>query len=93
MTNLAQPEEYNFETHSRLQAIIDAAIDGIITIDDKGIIETVNPAAARLFGYDPSEIIGENVKILMPEPDKSLHDSYIENYHRTGIPQIIGKGR
>jgi two-component system, LuxR family, sensor kinase FixL len=93
LTNLAQPEEYNFETHSRLQAIIDAAIDGIITIDDKGIIETVNPAAARLFGYDPSEIIGENVKILMPEPDKSLHDSYIENYHRTGVPQIIGKGR
>ncbi|GEO02692.1 hypothetical protein AAE02nite_03560 [Adhaeribacter aerolatus] len=83
----------DFETQSRLQAIIDTAIDGIITIDDKGIIETVNPAAARIFGFAPDEIIGLNVKILMPEPDHSQHDSYIQNYHRTGIPQIIGKGR
>ncbi|WP_223815802.1 PAS domain-containing sensor histidine kinase [Adhaeribacter rhizoryzae] len=86
-------EQEDFETQSRLQAIIDTAIDGIITIDDKGIIETVNPAAARIFGYDPVEVIGQNVKILMPEPDHSQHDSYIQNYHRTGIPQIIGKGR
>jgi two-component system sensor kinase FixL len=78
---------------SRLKAIINTAIDGIITIDAAGIIETVNPAAARIFGYQPEEMKGRNVKMLMPEPDKSRHDQYIENYHRTGIGQIIGKGR
>ena len=91
MTNTLRQED--FETQSRLQAIIDTAIDGIITIDDKGIIETVNPAVARIFGFAPAEIIGQNVKILMPEPDHSQHDTYIQNYNRTGIPQIIGKGR
>ncbi|QMU26639.1 sensor histidine kinase [Adhaeribacter radiodurans] len=85
--------EQNIEDRSRLQAIINTAIDGIITIDSAGIIETVNPAAARIFGYEPAEIIGQNVKILMPEPDRSQHDNYIQNYHRTGIGQIIGKGR
>ena len=81
------------ENKTRLKAIIDTAIDGIITIDSRGIIETVNPAAALIFGYAPEEIIGQNVKILMPEPDHSQHDQYIENYHRTGEGQIIGKGR
>ncbi|QNF33631.1 PAS domain S-box protein [Adhaeribacter swui] len=85
--------EQNIDDKTRLQAIINTAIDGIITIDRRGIIETVNPAAARIFGYEPSEIIGQNVKMLMPEPDRSQHDSYLENYHHTGIAQIIGKGR
>jgi two-component system sensor kinase FixL len=81
------------DSESRLKAIIDTAVDGIITIDSRGTIETLNPAAAKLFGYDEEELIGKNVKILMPEPDKSSHDRYIENYHRTGEGQIIGKGR
>ncbi|WP_439880105.1 PAS domain S-box protein [Pontibacter sp. MBLB2868] len=85
--------DQSFENSTRLKAIIDTAIDGIITIDSKGIIETVNPAAASIFGYAPEEIIGRNVKMLMPEPDRSQHDQYIENYHRTGVGQIIGKGR
>ncbi|WP_246000840.1 sensor histidine kinase [Pontibacter diazotrophicus] len=84
---------YSLENAMRLKAIIDTAIDGIITIDRNGIVESVNPAAAQIFGYQPEEIIGENVKMLMPEPDRGLHDSYIENYHRTGVGQIIGKGR
>ncbi len=83
----------HLDDQARLQAIIDTAIDGIITIDQRGIIETVNPAAARIFGYRPEEIIGKNIKILMPEPDQSRHDGYMENYHRTGVGQIIGKGR
>ncbi|KAA6430814.1 PAS domain S-box protein [Rufibacter glacialis] len=83
----------NLDDQARLKAIIDTAIDGIITIDQRGIIETVNPAAARIFGYAPEEVIGQNIKILMPEPDKSRHDGYLENYHRTGEGQIIGKGR
>lgn len=81
------------ENKSRLKAIIDTAIDGIITIDTRGIVETMNPAAARIFGYEPEEVIGQNISMLMPEPDRSRHDQYIENYLRTGQAQIIGKGR
>jgi two-component system, LuxR family, sensor kinase FixL len=83
----------NTDHQSRLKAIIEGAIDGIITIDSRGIIETVNPAAARIFGYEPAEIIGQNIKMLMPEPDHSRHDGYMENYLRTGEAKIIGKGR
>jgi two-component system, LuxR family, sensor kinase FixL len=93
---LEKPEsnfEQELDNQQRLKAIIDTAIDGIITIDARGIVETVNPAAARIFGYKPEEIIGNNIKMLMPEPDKSQHDQYLENYHRTGIGKIIGKGR
>ena len=85
--------DQELENQSRLKAIIETAIDGIITIDARGIVETVNPAAARIFGYQPEEIIGNNIKMLMPEPDRSHHDEYIENYHRTHIGKIIGKGR
>lgn len=84
---------YSTDSQSRLQAIIDTAIDGIITIDNRGLVETMNPAAARIFGYQPDEVIGRNISMLMPEPDRSLHDVYIHNYHETGVGQIIGKGR
>ncbi|WP_192821845.1 PAS domain S-box protein [Rufibacter sp. LB8] len=83
----------NIDDRTRLQAIIDTAIDGIITIDARGTIESVNPAAARIFGYLPDEVIGQNIRMLMPEPDRSQHDQYIENYHQTGVGKIIGIGR
>jgi two-component system, LuxR family, sensor kinase FixL len=77
----------------RLQAIIDSAIDGIITINELGIIESANPAAARIFGYSGNELVGKNVNILMPEPDHGAHDLYLKNYHTTSIRKIIGIGR
>ena len=77
----------------RLEAVIDTAIDGIITIDHRGIIETINTAAALIFGYDKSEVVGKNVNVLMPEPDHSRHDRYISNYLSTKNPKIIGVGR
>jgi two-component system sensor kinase FixL len=86
-------QDQTFDDSARLKAIIDTAIDGIITIDGAGVVETVNPAAARIFGYQPEEIVGNNISMLMPEPDHGLHDTYIQNYHRTGVGQIIGKGR
>ena len=76
-----------------LQAVIDTAIDGIITISKDGIIEMINPAAAKLFGYSPKEIVNQNISILMPDPDRSQHDAYIERYNRTKEPRIIGIGR
>jgi two-component system sensor kinase FixL len=81
------------ESASRLKAIFESAIDGIITIDERGVIESMNPAAARLFGYGPEEVIGKSINMLMPEPDRSRHDSYIHNYRTTGEGKIIGIGR
>jgi len=77
----------------RLKSIIDTAIDGIITIDDKGVVETINPSAAILFEYDAQEVIGSNVKMLMPSPYHDEHDGYIHRYQKTKEPHIIGIGR
>lgn len=76
-----------------LKAIIENAIDGIITINERGIIESINPSACRLFLYSPEEVIGQNIKMLMTSPDKERHDGYIRNYTETGVPHIIGYGR
>lgn len=81
------------ESAALLKAIIENAIDGIITIDERGRIESINPAACKLFQYVPEEVIGKNVNCLMPPPDKEQHDEYINRYQRTGVPHIIGIGR
>lgn len=76
-----------------LNAIIENAIDGIITIDEFGIIEHINPSALALFGYSRDEVTGKNVSMLMPPPDKERHDQYIKSYRDTGTRHIIGIGR
>ena len=81
------------ENAALLKAIVENAIDGIITIDDRGRIEAINPSACRLFQYMPEEVIGRNINILMPEPYHSQHDGYIERYQHSGEPHIIGIGR
>lgn len=77
----------------RLRAVIDTAIDGIITIDSNGKIESINKAAARLFQYSVEEVLGKNINMLMPEPDHSRHDGYMQRYMHSGEAKIIGKGR
>jgi PAS domain S-box-containing protein len=76
-----------------MRAILEAAVDAIITIDERGTVESLNPAAERLFGYPSAEIVGLNVKVLMPEPYHGQHDSYLANYRATGQRKIIGIGR
>lgn len=77
----------------RLQALLESAVDAIVTIDERGRIESVNPATERMFGYAADELLGENVKILMPSPDRESHDDYIARYLETGEKRIIGIGR
>ncbi|GGB18276.1 PAS domain-containing sensor histidine kinase [Mucilaginibacter rubeus] len=86
-------KETLMENAALLKAIIENAIDGIITINSHGIIESINPAACNLFQYSPGEVIGKNVSVLMPPPDKDLHDGYINRYQNTGKAHIIGFGR
>jgi PAS domain S-box-containing protein len=78
---------------ARWRAVIDAAVDGIIVIDSRGQVEAFNHAAERMFGYTEAEVLGRNVSILMPDPDRSKHDGYINHYLTTGERKIIGIGR
>lgn len=75
------------------RAIVETVLEGIITIDASGIIDTFNPAAAAIFGYEPDEVIGRNVKILMPDPYRSGHDGFIRNYLKGNAPKVIGTVR
>jgi PAS domain S-box-containing protein len=77
----------------RLRAILDTAIDAIISIDGRGAILSVNPATERMFGYTARELLGRNVNILMPEPNHAEHDGYLARYKHTGEKRIIGIGR
>ena len=81
------------EERDRLRAIVDAAVDGIVAIDAEGTILELNPAAERIFGYSASELLGQNVSMLMPQPDRDEHDDYIKRYLETGERRIIGIGR
>jgi len=81
------------EQQERLRAILDAPSDAIITIDQRGMIESVNAAAERMFGYTAAEMIDQNIGMLMPAPFRDEHDSYLANYLKTGIKKIIGIGR
>lgn len=74
-------------------AIVETAVNAIITIDASCIIETANTATERLFGYKRTEIIGRNISMLMPQPYRERHDGYVRNYLNSGVKRVIGIGR
>jgi two-component system sensor kinase FixL len=78
---------------ARLRSILETVPDAMIIIDERGRIESLSTTAEKLFGYPMAEAAGRNVKVLMPEPNRSLHDGYLERYLRTGEKHIIGIGR
>ena len=80
-------------SENRQRSIVENMVDGLITIDDKGLIQSFNAAAVKLFGYQVNEVISQNIKMLMPEPYHSEHDGYLKNYNQTGEKKIIGIGR
>ena len=83
----------NKEFALRLKSIIDTAIDGIITIDKHGLIDTINPSASEIFQYKQAELAGKNVSVLMNSDHRKKHDGYLHRYLETKIPRIIGIGR
>ena len=91
ITARKQAEAKVLEAKNKTDAILQTSTNGIITINEKGLIETFNPAAEKIFGYTYDEIIGQNVKLLMPKEHAEKHDQYLKNYLETGIKRVIGK--
>ncbi|QDT02121.1 Sensor protein FixL [Rubripirellula lacrimiformis] len=81
------------EQQAVLATVLRTAVDAIVIIDQRGTIESVNPATERLFGYSADEMLDQNVKMLMPSPYQEEHDGYLDRYHKTGERRIIGIGR
>ncbi|REJ65735.1 MAG: PAS domain S-box protein [Planctomycetota bacterium] len=93
ITDRKRAEERVLASEQRLRAILNTAADAVITIDRHGIIEAVNPATEKMFGYAERELVGKNVSVLMPTPYSAEHDGYISQYLATGEAKIIGIGR
>ena len=92
-TQLGRVVERQRANESRLRAVVETAVDGIIMIDGQGQVQSFNGAAERILGWKADEVIGRNINLLMPEPYHSQHDGYLAAYHATGHANIIGKGR
>jgi two-component system sensor histidine kinase/response regulator len=80
-------------SEQRIRSLLETTVDGVISIDSKGTMESFNLAAETLFGYSAEEVIGHNISMLMPQPDQSQHDGYLQQHMQTGVAHIIGIGR
>ena len=93
LNKLDQTEHALRASEAHLRSVVETAVDAIITIDMGGVIQSFNAAAVNIFNFSLDEVIGNNVKMLMPEPDKSAHDGYLRAFQETGRNKIIGIGR
>jgi two-component system, LuxR family, sensor kinase FixL len=93
ITERKRVEEALRESEKRTRAIVETAVEGIITIDEHGVVESMNPAACGMFAYAQEDVVGRNVNLLMPSSHRENHDDYLANYMRTGQAKIIGIGR
>ena len=93
LSHLLRTEKALEESNATLKAILGHVVDGIVVANEKGIIESINAAAEKIFGYSEEEAVGQNVNLLQPEPYRSKHDQYIQNYLETGRAKIIGLSR
>jgi PAS domain S-box-containing protein len=89
MRNLSSEEQEG----EKMMAILQSTIDPVVQIDDRGIIQFANSACCKVFRYHQSELVGQNVSILMPDPHSHLHDSYLRKYISTGKRKVLGIGR
>ena len=93
LSNKSSDQETINDANARLNALLDAAVDGLVIIDGKGNIELFNTAAQEMFLYTSQEVLGKNIKLLMPAPFSDKHDKYLSAYLASGETNIIGKGR
>lgn len=93
VTHLKLAEQDLAAREAHLKSILETVPDAMIVINERGIVQSFSVAAERLFGYGPNEVIGKNIKMLMPSPYRENHDAYLERYLRTGERRIIGIGR
>ena len=93
VTDRVETERELSTREAELSAVLKTAIDAIVMIDENGIVQDANPATEAMFGYSAAELIGANVSLLMPEPERSAHDDYLRRYLQGGKPKIIGVGR
>ncbi len=93
ITQRKESEHFILESEALHRAVVETAVDGMIVIDGMGIVQAYNAACETMFGYAANEVIGRNVKLLMPAPYRAEHDSYLRNYRETGERKIIGIGR
>jgi PAS domain S-box-containing protein len=93
ITDRKKAEQALRDSEARIRTIIENAADGIIVIGVDGVVQSFSPAAERIFGYESDEIVGNKVDLLMPEPMRSEHDSYLKRYLDTGEKRVVGRNR
>ena len=93
ITEQKDAEEAVVKSKQSLDLMLENIVDGLIAIEESGVVRVFNATAQRIFGYSRAEVVGNNISMLMPEPDHSRHSSYLRAYHRTGQAKIIGVGR